>query len=146
MRVLLDTNVLISALLPAMDHPRAVARIVDAIFSGDFTLLLPEQVIQELLHTIAAKRYFAERITTEEVTIFIDQLRAVAMVLADLDEPAPVIVRDPDDDFILAHAIIGKADYLVTGDKDLLSLGESVAPLVILSPAEFVMNALNQRR
>jgi putative PIN family toxin of toxin-antitoxin system len=146
MRGLLDTNVLISALLPAKDPPGAVARIVDAVFAGEFTLLLPEQVIQELRRTIAAKRYFTERITAEEVTIFVDELRMVATVLADLGEPTPVVVRDPDDDFILAHAIFGKADYLVTGDKDLLALGDAVAPLIILSPADFVTAVLDQRR
>jgi hypothetical protein len=51
-----------------------------------------------------------------------------------------VTVRDPKDTVILATAIDGKADYLVTGDKDLLVLAghKSIKPLKIVTPTEFI--------
>jgi len=51
-------------------------------------------------------------------------------------KPLDIVLRDPDDTWILASAVAGSADVLVTGDKDLLSLEDS-APLPILDPRGF---------
>ena len=50
--------------------------------------------------------------------------------------PFPAVVRDPKDDYLIAHAVMGQADYLVTGDDDLLSLGR-IDTIRILSPRQF---------
>jgi predicted nucleic acid-binding protein len=58
--------------------------------------------------------------------------------LADLVEPiemSPVILADPDDDDVLACAVAAEADYIVSGDRDLLSLG-SFRGIPIVTPAE----------
>jgi putative PIN family toxin of toxin-antitoxin system len=47
--------------------------------------------------------------------------------------PLDILVRDPDDRWILASAVAGRADVLVTGDQDLLAVADQ-APLTILSP------------
>ena len=57
-------------------------------------------------------------------------------VLADHQLAASEPARDPDDQWVLASAIAGAADLLVTGDKDLLELG-GCAPLPILDPRGF---------
>jgi predicted nucleic acid-binding protein len=49
--------------------------------------------------------------------------------------PAP-ISRDPKDDYLLAHALLEAADFIVSGDRDLLALA-SISPIKIVSPAEF---------
>ena len=49
----------------------------------------------------------------------------------------PSVTRDRKDDYLLAYAVVGRADYLVTGDRDLLVLGE-VEGVRIVSPAGFV--------
>ena len=49
----------------------------------------------------------------------------------------PGIVRDPKDDYLMAHAILGRVDFLVTGDRDLLALDGEVDPLRILTAAAF---------
>lgn len=46
------------------------------------------------------------------------------------------MTRDPKDDYLIAYAVIGEADYLVTGDKDLLVL-EQIAGVTIVTPARF---------
>lgn len=48
-------------------------------------------------------------------------------------EPTPVDIRDPDDAFVLASALEAGAEYLVTGDKDLLTLGNT-AGIKIVDP------------
>jgi putative PIN family toxin of toxin-antitoxin system len=52
------------------------------------------------------------------------------------EAPATADVRDPDDAWVLASALSGKADILVTGDRNLLAL-QSDAPLAILTPREW---------
>ena len=51
-------------------------------------------------------------------------------------KPSDVPIRDPDDRWILASAVAGRADVLVTGDRDLLEVA-SKAPLTILAPRGF---------
>ena len=55
------------------------------------------------------------------------------------DESIPAICRDPKDDYLLAHALIGSADYLISRDKDLLTLRE-VEGIKIVEPAEFLQD------
>ena len=48
-------------------------------------------------------------------------------------KPSPLLIRDPDDQWILASAVDGQADLLVTGDQDLLAIADR-APLAIVDP------------
>ncbi|MFZ4394434.1 MAG: putative toxin-antitoxin system toxin component, PIN family [Kiritimatiellia bacterium] len=52
------------------------------------------------------------------------------------DYPAPGICRDPDDESYLQTALVGRADYIVSGDQDLLDL-QAVNDLPIVMPADF---------
>src|SRR5215210_5494860 len=136
MRALLDPNVLISYLLiPLGNSPVNVS--VDVALAGTFTLLLPEEVLEEVVRVAASKPYLAQRIAPESVEALLRALAAVAEVVPALDEEIPAIGRDRKDDYLLAYAAVGQADYLVSGDNDLLSLGE-VAGIRIVSPAAFV--------
>ncbi len=51
-------------------------------------------------------------------------------------EPIPALTRDPEDDYLIVYALIGRAEYLVTGDRDLLVL-ERVESVDILTPNAF---------
>lgn len=62
--------------------------------------------------------------------------------LTRIPDPIPAVIRDRDDDYLLAHALVGEADYLVTGDDDLTPLGR-VGKLKIVSPSDFA-RALNR--
>jgi uncharacterized protein len=136
MRVLIDTNVLISYLLrPA--ETGAVRVIIRAFLEDRFTLLVPEVLLQELEVTVLGKRRLAERILPEELDTFVAVLEEFGERVDMIQEPIPAVTRDPKDDYLLAYALVGKADHLVTGDRDLLALRGQMPGVEILTPAQF---------
>jgi uncharacterized protein len=136
MRLLLDANILISYLLTgSADSP--VTRIVEACVLGKATLLLPEALLEELAARIVDKPYLKRHIEADEVTQLATILRSVAEVIPRIESPIPAVTRDPKDDYLLAYAVVGQADYLITGDKDLLVLGQAVG-VTICRPRDFV--------
>ena len=117
MRVILDTNVLVSALLTPDGVP---ARLLDAWFEGRFELLTSESQLEELRQVTRHPRVrrFVEPAAAGSL---VNDLRHFAEVLSDL--PRVEVSADPGDNFLLAMAEAGKADYLATGDKrDVLAL------------------------
>ncbi len=143
MRVLLDANLFVSYLLhPDQESPSA--QIIRAAIQGEFTLLLPEALLDELVRAIDRKPYLRERIRPEEMAQLADIIKGVAEVIPRITEPIPAVTRDPKDDYLITYALVGEADYLVTGDKDLLVL-EEVGTLRILTPRAF-LGMLNERR
>ncbi len=136
MRVLLDTNLFISYLLPSRRLSGTIDRLVEGALTGAYTLLLAEELLEEFHETITTKPYLRTRIDRGQATTFIDGLRAIAEVLPALEGEFPAITRDPNDDYLLAQAIFAGADYLVSGDDDLLALGP-IEGLTILSPTDF---------
>jgi putative PIN family toxin of toxin-antitoxin system len=136
--VILDANVLISYLLASDLGTGPVATVVEAGLVGRYQLLLPRNLLDEFLENVVAKPYLAARIGPAEARSLAAALRRVALPLPALRERPPRVVRDPDDDYLLAAARLGAADILVTGDKDLLALDPAVtAPLRVVSPADF---------
>ena len=136
MRVLLDANILISYLLPTREAS-PIRTIVRAAIAGTYTLLLHDRITAEIIRKVQTKRYLAERITGEDVDALFGLLWQVAEPLPTITEEIPPVTRDLKDDYLLAYGLLGQADYLVTGDDDLLTLGE-VDGLKLVSPAEFV--------
>jgi putative PIN family toxin of toxin-antitoxin system len=137
MKVLVDTNVLLSYLLNSESSSAPVA-VVNRLLSGHDDLILPEQVIDELTRTILEKPYFAERIAPQQVQRFVELLRTLS-----IPSPRPPSldqrwVRDPKDDFLINAALLAGVDYLVSGDKDLIALGDALDPLKIRSPQAFI--------
>ncbi|HRO24267.1 MAG TPA: putative toxin-antitoxin system toxin component, PIN family, partial [Promineifilum sp.] len=63
-------------------------------------------------------------------------LRTVAEEIPRIEQTIPAIARDAKDDYLLAYAVVEQADYLVTGDKDLLVL-EEIARVKIVSTVAF---------
>jgi len=117
MRVILDTNIFISALLAASGPPGVIYR---AWSEGAFTLLTCREQLSELRNTLR-KPALAERIRPYQAGRMVNDLKALALLV----DPLPIVRRspDPEDDFLLAAAEAGGADFLVTGDKGgLLSL------------------------
>jgi len=134
MRVLVDANVLISYLLtPKAAGP--VVRVVEAGVLGEYTLLLPEGLLEELTGAVGGKPYLAGRITQEDLQSLEAVLVSVAEVIPGIEGPIPAITRDRSDDYLLTYAVVGAADYVVTGDHDLLALGR-VEGVSIVTPAE----------
>lgn len=72
----------------------------------------------------------------EELAAFVEIMRQVGEVVAEIEDEIPAVSRDPKDDYLLAYAVVGETDYLVTGDKDLLVL-DSLGSLRINNPTDF---------
>jgi putative PIN family toxin of toxin-antitoxin system len=117
MRVVLDTNILVSALICPVGHPAAI---YDAWEDGKFTLLTCAEQLDELRATLRKPRV-AKLIKPHNAGRLVNQIKKLAEHIGSL----PPVNRsaDPTDDFLLALSEAGKAGYLVTGDKGgLLSL------------------------
>lgn len=114
MRIVLDTNQLVAALL----RPPELATLVMAWESARFTVVASPELIDEYLHVLAYPGIAS--------LIYPELLRAFqSHLLHDIElvEPpeTPRICRDPDDDKIIAAAIYGLADFILTVDKDLIA-------------------------
>ena len=111
MRVVLDTNILISALLIHTGYPAAIYL---AWQEGLFTLIVCAEQLDELRATLK-KPAIATRIKPHTAGRLVNQLKHLAEVV----EGLPRVQRsaDPTDDYLLGLADAGEANYLVTGDK-----------------------------
>ena len=111
MRVVIDTNILVSALIAPAGKPAAIIR---AWLDGKFTLLTCVRHVDELRSTLQQPRV-AELIKPHTAGRLVNQIKRLA---EDID-PLPSVERSPDpmDDFLLAMSEAGNADYLVSGDK-----------------------------
>ncbi len=130
MRVVLDTNLFLSAFLSAAGPP---ARLIDAWRAGRFELVTSREQIEEVKR---AARYEKIRSYVSHAAVgrLVNGLRAAEIVLKRL--PLVGGAPDPGDDFLLAMAVATDAEFLVTGDKALLSL-KCVADTRIVSASRF---------
>lgn len=142
MRVLFDTNIFISYLL-SRDPEKIIASIVEAAFEGEYQLLLPQEVVTELYTKLTEKKYLYGHISMQEAHDFVRVLKTVAEVIPKVTDSIPEIGRDKKDDYLLTYSVIGQADYLVSGDKDLLDLGE-IEGVKIVSPT-FLYKLIRKR-
>ncbi len=134
MRLVLDTNVLLSGLVFGGGPP---ATLIRAWRDGSFGLVLSDWLVDELARTLpplARKRGFdpeAQRDMVHSISLSGELVRLDLAVLA---HAATFGLRDPYDIPVLATLIASNADYLITGDKDLLVLADRFA---IVTPAAF---------
>src|SRR5207302_9561309 len=109
------SNILISFLLTPRSKG-AITAVVQAAVRQQFTLLVSRELLDEVLETIKLKQHLARRIDIRDANRLVNDILQVADVLPPLLEVLPSVTRDPKDDYLLAYALVGKADYLVTGD------------------------------
>jgi putative PIN family toxin of toxin-antitoxin system len=132
MRVVVDTNVLISGLFWG-GRPR---RVTDLAAAGRFQALTSVELLLEL-----------EDVLTEDYDVPQEQVdRVLRDVLSYAEmivpgEETSVPVRDADDVKVIACAIAGGADCIVTADQDLLSLG-NIRGISVVTPAQFLQERL----
>ena len=134
-RVLLDTNIFISYLL-STNAERVVVKVIQAAVLGDYQLLWMEDLLNEVMRTVQTKPALQQRIPLDALNTFIQVLRTFAEAIESITEPIPTLTRDPKDDYLLAYALVGQADYLVTEDNDLLVLRQ-VDNVKIINLAKF---------
>ncbi len=132
MRVVLDTNVLVSALISGSDPP---GRLLSAVKRGNVALVTSEYQLEELRDVLGREK-LRRFISPEEAADLINSLESIGSMIADL--PDCELSPDPGDNPILATAIAGKASLVVSGDKsDMLALGY-VNEIQIVSPTAAV--------
>ncbi|MDR5727493.1 MAG: putative toxin-antitoxin system toxin component, PIN family [Terriglobia bacterium] len=128
MRVVLDTNVLVSGLA----YPGSVpGRILGVWRQGGLDVVLSRYILDEMVRVLP--RLSRILLSSAEIRDLADNF----MFLADIVEPAAesdAILRDRADWPVLGTLRAAQADYLITGDKDLLSLAERYS---IVTPATF---------
>lgn len=131
MRLILDTNILISALLSPLGAP---AKLLDAWERKTFTLIAADVLIAEF-RDVAARPFFRARLRASAAELLAAGLRDFSIYIRDL--PSGPIAPDPKDSYLLAMAEAGDADFLVTGDKELLSLKHHKSTQIV-TPAAMI--------
>ena len=128
MKAVFDTNVLIAAFLTE----GICAKLMVRAHRRDFDLILCDGILQEFKRVLKKKFATSPHETSEALTILSE---ATQEILGQTDSITP-ICRDSDDNLILACAKDAVADYVVTGDEDLLVL-KNYEGIRIVNPREF---------
>lgn len=138
LRVVIDTNLLISSAIVAKSPPDKLIRLW---LKKAFILLTTHEQLEEIKEVSQRKKLKYRPLFPKRIA---ELLGAVEFV-SELIEPIPekdlsIYSRDPEDDFLLAAALGGKADYLITGDRDLLVLTGNpyLGRLKIITVKEFL--------
>lgn len=129
MKIVLDTNVLVSAFLNPYGLP---ARILDLVTQRKVTLLLDERILFEYREVLRREEFAFDPFQIDQVLAFFDR---VGLFTASI--PLDFSIPDADDMPFLEVAFSGRADALVTGNKKDYGRVHSEGPK-ILSPSEFV--------
>jgi len=128
MRVVLDTNIFISAVLGGR-----LGVIVDEWRAKRFTLIVSEAIVHEYLDVIQRPKF---KISAEEIADVIDYLLKTVEFVTPL-EAITAIEADPSDNKFLEAALEGQAVYIVSGDNHLLDL-KTFRGILILTAREFI--------
>jgi putative PIN family toxin of toxin-antitoxin system len=134
-RALIDTNVLASGIVMLNRAEGPPVTILRLARRRAYKIVTCEAVINELQRTLE-KPYFAAVISEKRRARAIALLSRVAEAAVVTDEPERIATH-PEDDLILAAAVSANVDYLVTGDRQLLALGDD-GGVRIVSPAAFL--------
>ncbi len=135
MRVILDTSVIVSGLISPHSPP---AKVVELWQQGTIQLLYSAEIfaeLQDVLHRQWLQQRLAHR--PNRISDFLTSVVILGEIVSGAFDVSGQ-VRDPNDEMFLTCAVLGSADYLISGDKDLLTLG-SFGPTQIVSPADFLL-------
>jgi len=131
MRIILDTNALLSGLLISQGAP---AKLLEAWERKLFTLVACDALIAEL-RDVASRPFFRARLRASAVELLAAGLRDFCFFCQDL--PSGPTAPDPKDSYLLALAEASAAEFLVTGDKELQSLKHHKSTRIV-SPAAMI--------
>jgi uncharacterized protein len=133
-RVVIDTNLVLSALV----FSGSMAKLRLAWQDDLFTPLASKTTVTELIRVLAYPKF--KLIKSEQEDLLADYLPFCETVLMPDVLPAIPERRDPFDSRFLVLALVGKADYLVTGDRDLLCLADQFSCLIIKADQFFELS------
>jgi uncharacterized protein len=131
----LDSTILVSAFLTPGG---AADALIDLAKAGRRTCAVAEDILAETARVLLATPRIRQRYpyTDADVQDYLQGIRQAALVVSDLP-PLSGIVRDPNDDMILACAVATSASHVVTRDDDLLAL-DSYEGSAIVTPEAFL--------
>jgi len=133
-RALLDANVLISAAIRPSGTPGLV---ISALLERDaFELVLSPSIIAEAEEALKLPKIRKYLVEPGEAVLWLADLGGLADLVNDSGR-AKGVCRDPEDDAVLSAAVEGRAEVIVTGDDDLLSL-EQYEGIAIVTPRAFL--------
>ena len=130
MRVVLDTNVLVSAIL-LKGH---LSRFQELWKGGTLSPLLSKETFQEFKTVLGYPKF---SLSADEIKAIVEHEILPYFEVIVIKNKIEGVCRDPNDDMFLAVAVNAKAPYVVTGDKDLLVL-RKYKSIVIVSPQEYL--------
>ena len=129
LKVILDTNILISFLIT-----NQYRKLDTLILSGQIILLFSDELLEEFI-SVSLRPKFSRLFSKKDIENLIDFfLESGSLIIIQSDVN---LCRDDKDNFLLNLALDGKADYLVTGDHDLLEL-KNIGEIRIISIKEFL--------
>jgi putative PIN family toxin of toxin-antitoxin system len=126
MKIVLDANVIIAAFAA-----RGLCESIMEVCLSEHEIVLSDDLLDEILRNL--------RLKIKLPTSIVDNIGELLREYSNISIPVPLpsdVCRDPDDIRILGLAVVSDADYIVTGDKDLLVL-ESFQGIPILNPRSF---------
>jgi uncharacterized protein len=132
-RIVLDTNVIISALLFG-GEPRSI---LGKVIEGELKLGLSRDILEETANVLSRKRFVLERDFISIISRELEDLAEMVFPGKKIDQ----VKQDPSDNRILECAEAFRADYLISGDKHLLQIKEYHG-IKIVRPADFVVRYL----
>jgi putative PIN family toxin of toxin-antitoxin system len=129
LRVVLDSNVSISAILFG-GKPK---QILDLVIRGEMILIASAAILDEVEAVLGREKFRFSRAAARAV---INEIEALAEIVKPTTSVSAV-PEDPDDDRVIACAVDGRADRLVTGDRHLLKIG-AYGGVAIVNPDDFL--------
>lgn len=129
LRVVIDTTVWVSGIFwHGLPH-----RILEMWKAGDFEIIVSEAILTEIERKLNQKAT-EFKMETEVVNEWLDLIIGEAVFVQPLERIQ--VCRDPDDDLFLEAAVEGRADFIVSGDKDLTDMGE-FREIKLVKPRQF---------
>lgn len=133
LRAVFDTNVIIAA-LKSKNPGSPTIELLQRWQAGEFALIYCDDLLAEYL-----EKFTTRNISLELRTAFLENLLALGENIAlSPDQIHPVILADPDDNVVIACALVGQATHLVSYDPHLLNLGKTYQGVAILNGLHFL--------
>jgi putative PIN family toxin of toxin-antitoxin system len=129
-RVVLDTNVVVSALL----FTGVSSTLVPLWQGGAITALVSRSILQEYLRVLGYPKF---KLSETDIKSLIEEEVLPYVEVVPPRKRLRVVERDPSDNKFVEYAVSGRARVIVSGDKDLLTIGQ-YRKIVIQSPAQFL--------
>lgn len=138
-KIIIDTNLFISFLIG-----KRLSGLKLTLVNSITDLIFAEQNIQEL-RLVTSRPKFIKYFNPNDINELIDLIYSIGKVIKSIKEPS--ICRDPKDNFLLGLAEKSKADYLVSGDKDLLNIKEyKKTKIITINELERIINEITGKQ